>query len=402
MQNKQILIGITGSVALYKVIPLIRNLMAKKYKVRVVMTKAATAFITPLMFESITGQKTACDLFSIKNGQAMEHIDLARWADLIVIVPATAHFIAKMAQGYASDLLSTVILASPKKIVVIPAMNQQMWAHPATQRNIQQLKTDQVEIWGPQHGEQACGDIGLGRMLDINLIEQQINGLFFEKKMAGVRVLITAGPTREEIDPVRFLSNRSSGKMGYAIAQALVFMGAEVTLVSGAVALSAPAGVTLINVESAQQMYQAVMQHISHQAIFIGCAAVADYRIKTTATQKIKKSGQDMILELTPNRDILATVAQLPTLFTLGFAAETEQLEKYAKAKMQAKKLDMIAANQVAGKEGGFERKKNALTVFWKNGSKSLPLCDKNELAIQLIDLLAEQFYAKNANKNTR
>ena len=397
LNKKKILIGVTGSVALYKTISLIR-ILVDFYEIRVVMTQSASAFIHPLMFQTVSGHKVFIDLFAAESEGAMDHIALARWADLMLIMPATANFITKMVQGSADDLLSTLYLACPTQVVVIPAMNQQMWAHPATQRNIAQLQQDQVEIWGPESGQQACGDIGLGRMLDIEVINVLIKGHFFEKKLQGVKVLVTAGPTREAIDPVRYLSNRSSGKMGYALVQALVFMGAKVTLVSGPVNIQAPLGIDLIKVESAKEMYQAVMSNIKSQAIFIGCAAVADYHITNQATQKIKKSKETQNLKLKPNKDILAKVASLDeNIFTLGFAAETERLEHYATDKMRHKKLDMIAANQVGGKKGGFEASENALTVFWKKGVKKLPLCDKNTLAIQLIEILVEQFNAKNA-----
>jgi len=402
LNKKKILIGVTGSVALYKTIALIRTLV-DFYEIRVVMTPSASAFIRPLMFQTVSKNKVFVDLFAAESEGAMDHIALARWADLMLIMPATANFMTKMVQGSADDLLSTLYLACSTQVVVVPAMNQQMWAHPATQRNIKQLQQDQVEIWGPESGQQACGDIGLGRMLDIELINTLIKGYFFEKKLQGVKVLVTAGPTREAIDPVRYLSNRSSGKMGYALVQALIFMGAKVTLVSGPVHIQAPLGINLIKVESAKEMYQAVMSKIKSQAIFIGCAAVADYHITNQAHQKIKKSKENKSLKLKLNKDILATVASLDeNIFTLGFAAETERLEQYATDKMRHKKLDMIAANQVGGKKGGFEASENALTVLWKNGVKKLPLCDKNTLAIQLIEILAEQFYAKNASQNIR
>lgn len=401
--RKRLLIGITASIAAYKSILLIRELVQQNYEVRVVMTPSATKFIAPLIFQTISGHPVLVDLFQPETDSGMEHIELARWADLMLIVPATANFIAKMAQGLGDDLLSTLYLASPQKVAIVPAMNKKMWQHPATQDNIKTLRLYQVEIWGPTQGVQACGDVGLGRMLDLNDILIHIESTLSPKFLKNIKVMVTAGATREAIDPVRYITNRSSGKMGYAIAQKLAAFGADVTLVSGVVSIPALPHIKTVKIESANEMFDAVMQSISEQDIFIGCAAVADYHIKNPAVQKIKKSGAEISLELLPNKDILAAVAACKNPpFTLGFAAETENLVAYAKAKMARKKINMIAANQVGGRDGGFETNHNALTVLWQNGFQELPLTDKNQLAEQLIHLLSDQFYAIHPSKNPR
>lgn len=394
LAGQKILLGVTAGIAAYKVVELARLLVKAGAEVRVVMTPSATHFVGAASFQAVTGHMVVTDLFDEQHEAAMGHIELARWADLVVVAPASADFIARAAVGLANDLLSTLLLATTASVVVVPAMNQQMWRHSATQENIATLVQRGVSIWGPAEGEQACGDTGAGRMLEAKDIYQAITGQLSDGALFdGVNVLITAGPTHEALDPVRFIGNRSSGKMGYAIAQAMRLSGANVTLVSGPVNLTAPAGVELFKVESAQQMHDKVMQHIANQDIMIACAAVADYRPENSARQKIKKNEQSITVNLVPNPDILATVAALDDApFTLGFAAETNDLEVYAEKKRQAKNVDMIAANLVGVSGQGFDANDNALTVIWGGGKAVLPLQDKRILAQQLIELLSSRY----------
>jgi phosphopantothenoylcysteine decarboxylase/phosphopantothenate--cysteine ligase len=325
----------------------------------------------------------------------MDHIELARWCDLLLVAPASANFLGKLNAGYADNLLLTLCLASKHPVAVAPAMNQQMFANAATRNNISQLNARNVLVWGPAEGEQACGDIGLGRMLEPEQLVNNVALHFRPGKLDGVELLLTAGPTREAIDPVRYISNRSSGKMGYALAEAALKEGASLTLVSGPVALPAPPGAKLVLVESAQQMYDAVMQQASQSDIFIACAAVTDYRVDQAAVHKIKKSADSMSLQLIPNDDILAAVSSLEQRpFCVGFAAETQNLEKYALSKLKKKNLDMIAANQVGDRNSGFETDFNQLEVFWTEGRQSIERASKTEIAKQLIDLIVERYTA--------
>lgn len=392
--NKHILLGITGGIAAYKIPDLIRRLREHGAQVRVVMTAAATQFITPLTVQAVSGQRVHTDLFDVAAEAAMGHIELARWADSVLIAPATANFLAKLAHGHADDLLSTVCLATAAPLVVAPAMNQQMWAAAATQHNCQILRQRGVCFFGPGIGAQACGETGAGRMVEpLEIIASLQDWLSNGGPLTGRHILVTAGPTREDIDPVRFISNRSSGKMGYAVAAAAHATGAQVTLVSGPVSLVPPAGVTVVPVYSAQEMLEAVLARIDTVDIFIATAAVADYRPVQQVTHKIKKQTTELqlILERTP--DILAQVTHLPKPpFTVGFAAETEAVVDYARDKLQRKKLDMIAANQVGIPGVGFEGEENALRVLWTDGEIDLPRCSKTALAKQLLDIIVQRY----------
>lgn len=391
LNNKNILLGITGGIASYKAAEFCRLLSKQGADVRVVMTQSATEFIQPLTFQALTGNQVYTELFDADAQNAMDHIELARWADLLVIAPATAGTLAKLADGYADNLLLTIALATGSKICVAPAMNQQMFQKPATQKNIQTLQHRGVAIWGPDEGEQACGETGPGRMLEADNLLQHVLALFKPGKLDGLNVMITAGPTREAIDPVRFISNRSSGKMGYAIARAAVDAGASVTLVSGPVCLQPPQSVNLLGCQTAEQMYEQVISNIAGKDIFIATAAVADYRVDTVAEQKIKKSTDTLDLKLVKNRDILAAVASRPDKpFCVGFAAETDNLEQYAQQKLTDKNVDIIAANRVDDPESGFDVDANKLSIFWNNGTRQLSLKPKKLIAIELIDIISE------------
>ena len=395
MLNHKILLGVTGGIAAYKTAELLRLLVRAGCEVRVVMTPAAREFVQPLTFQALSGHRVYTDIFDSEADSAMDHIELARWADLMVVAPASADFIAKYRQGLADNLLLTLCLASKKSIAIAPAMNQQMYASEATRENLDALAARGTLIWGPDSGEQACGDIGPGRMLEPEQLLQNVTRRFTPGSLAGKRVLITAGPTREAIDPVRYISNHSSGKMGFAIAEAAIEAGAGVTLVSGPVNLATPAEVERIDVISAQEMYQAVMNRVEDTDIFIACAAVADYRAAQPSEQKIKKNEQQMQLLLSPNPDIVRSVTALDNPpFTLGFAAETEDVERHAADKLARKKLDMIAANRVGGANGGFGSDSNEILLLWADGSRHLPLASKREVARGLIKTLAERYLA--------
>jgi phosphopantothenoylcysteine decarboxylase/phosphopantothenate--cysteine ligase len=392
LSNKHILVGVTGSIAAYKAAELVRELKKAGAQVRVAMTNSACEFITPLTFQALSGNPVHTQLLDEQAEAGMGHIELARWTDAVLIAPASADFIARLAQGRADDLLSAVCLACESPVAVAPAMNKHMWSNPATQANVVTLKARNIAIYGPAAGEQACGDVGEGRMLEAQELAELLNQQFQTNTLSGKTVLITAGPTWEAIDPVRFIANRSSGKMGFAIAQAAVEAGANTVLIAGPVHLPTPADVQRIDVRSAQQMYDAVMQQIKSCDIFISTAAVADYRPKSPATQKMKKDAESRTLELVKNPDILAEVSrQYPNVFTVGFAAETHDVEHYAQSKLVAKSLNMIAANRVGEAEMGFETDDNALTVYWQEGNKELPKASKGQLARQLITLIAEQ-----------
>jgi len=392
--KQNILLGVTGGISAYKSVELARLLLKAGASVRVVMTEAAGRFVSPLTFQAVTGNPVRTALFDEKHEAAMGHIELARWADRMLIAPASADFMARMAQGVANDLLSTVYLACPSPVAIAPAMNTNMWQHPAVQHNLSVLEGRGVRVLGPASGEQACGDKGFGRMLEpmeiLATLKKELQSMPFASK----KVLVTAGPTHEAIDPVRFIGNRSSGKMGYALARAFQEKGADVLLVSGPVSLASPPGVERIEVQTALQMYEAVFENIHAVDIFAGCAAVADYRPEHASEQKIKKSADKMDITLVRNPDILAEVAALEDgPFTLGFAAETEKLIENARAKLQAKQLDMLAANRV-GEGMGFERDENSLRVIWSAGEEQLPVQDKQLLAEALVDLLANRYQA--------
>ena len=395
--NKRVVVGVTGGIAAYKSAELVRRLRDAGAEVRVVMTDAATRFITPLTLQALSGHPVHVNLLDAATENAMSHITLARWADAIVVAPASANNLAKLAQGLADDLLSTLCLASTAPLMLAPAMNHVMWSQPATQANCQLLESRGVRLLGPAEGDQACGETGPGRMVEPQEIVTALIGVFATGALQGTKVVITAGPTREAIDPVRFLSNRSSGKMGYALAQAAVEAGAAVTLISGPVELPCPSRVDRVMVENAAEMHAAVMKVLPEGDILIAAAAVADYTVPFPEQQKIKKGEETeykLRLERTP--DIVAAAAALPRRpFIVGFAAETEELEANARTKLVAKGLDMVAANWVGRPGQGFESNDNALAVFWRDGGRELPLAAKSRVARQLIEIIAERYHAK-------
>jgi phosphopantothenoylcysteine decarboxylase/phosphopantothenate--cysteine ligase len=388
--NKKILLGICGGIAAYKSAYLIRELTRLGAEVKVIMTESAQHFITPLTLQALSGNDVRTHLFDPQAERAMGHIELARWADYLVIAPATANCLAKMAQGLADDLLATVYLVAEVPTLVCPAMNHSMWAHPATQANCELLKERGVIFVGPEHGAQACGEQGLGRVSEAEQIINALRVHNVHQLLTGKRVVITAGPTRERIDPVRYITNDSSGKMGYALAEAAAIAGAHVILVSGPSVLSVSGAIELIKVESAQEMFNAVMSHLEKDCIFIGAAAVSDYQIDFPATEKMKKKEhQELTLHLTQAKDILTAVAESgKAAFVVGFAAETSNVIEYARDKLKRKKLDMIVANQV-GKGIGFESEVNKVSVLTRNGQIDLELTHKTRLAGQIIALLA-------------
>ncbi|HCI13769.1 MAG: phosphopantothenate synthase [Gallionellales bacterium GWA2_60_142] len=387
-RRKRILLGITGGIAAYKAAELVRLLVKQGFEVQVAMTEAATQFITPTTMQALSGQPVLLNQWQDEAG--MTHIHSSRAADAIVIAPATADFIAKLAHGMADDLLSALCLARDCPLLVAPAMNKQMWSNPATQRNVQQLAADGIAVLGPACGSQACGEEGMGRMLEPAELADEIVASFQPKLLTGIKLLMTAGPTYEAIDAVRGITNRSSGKMGYAIAQAAREMGAQVTLVSGPVALTTPVGVERISVNSAQEMYDAVNRRAGDADIFIGVAAVADYRVAHPAEQKIKKSAAPMTLELVANPDILADIASLPNPpFCVGFAAESERLAEYAEQKRRAKKLPLLVGNLAQQAIGSDD---NELILFDDNGNHPLPRADKLTLARLLMQHIAQRY----------
>ena len=388
--NKKIVLGICGGIAAYKSAYLVRELTRLGAEVRVVMTKAAQEFITPMTLQALSGNEVRTSLFDPQAERAMGHIELARWADYLLVAPASADYLAKMAHGMADDLLSTLYLVAETPVIVCPAMNRSMWSHPATRANCQLLRERNVIFVGPEEGSQACGEQGFGRLSEIDNI---INGLRLanvNQLLAGKEVLITAGPTQEAIDPVRYISNYSSGKMGFAMANAAAMAGAKVTLVSGPTALQPPFGVDLYCVDSAQAMLDTVMAQLKPGMIFIGTAAVADYRVESPASEKIKKQDKGSLdLSLAKNPDILATVASSgKASYVVGFAAETTDVIKHAKQKLVGKKLDMIIANQV-GKDKGFNQDENKVTVLTKNDQVELPNQHKVRLAGEIVAILS-------------
>jgi len=399
LNRKKIILGVTGGIAAYKATLLVRDLVKEGADVRVVMTRSASKFITPLTMQTLSGNPVHHHAL-LESGQeaVMGHIELARWADVVLVAPTTADFMARLATGRADDLLATLCLVTTAPIILAPAMNQQMWLNAATQANVTLLASRGIQLWGPDEGEQACGEVGPGRMLEPSQLVQRLHLSMSDGEMLGVRVVITAGPTREAVDPVRFIGNRSSGQMGFSLAESLRDLGAEVTLISGPVSLSSPRDIERINVESALDMQQAVMSQISQCDLFVGVAAVADYRPLTVAKNKIKKSEDQMTIALQRNPDILASVAALEDApFTVGFAAETEQLEHFAEKKRAAKKIDLIAANTVGAAKGGFECRDNALLLLWQGGRRALPMMPKLQLAKQLAAAIAERYHAKNS-----
>jgi phosphopantothenoylcysteine decarboxylase / phosphopantothenate---cysteine ligase len=396
LNGRRIVLGVTGGIAAYKAADLVRRLKEASAEVQVVMTAAAQRFIGAQTFQAVSGRPVRDSLWDAAAEAAMGHIELARWPDLILIAPASADTLARLAQGRADDLLSTLCLATDRPIAVAPAMNRLMWAHPATQQNLLTLQARGVQVLGPGSGSQACGETGDGRMWEPLQIRDAVAALLADGgALAGIKVVLTAGPTREPIDPVRFITNRSSGKMGYALAAALRALGAEVTLVSGPTALPVPAGVQRIDVDSAAQMLAAVQAAATDAQMLVGAAAVADYRVDAVAAHKIKKHDEAMSLALVKNADILAELrAARPDLFIVGFAAETEKLAEHARDKLKRKKLDLIAANWV-GDGRAFDRDDNALHVFWDGGERALAQAAKSELARELAALIAERWRAK-------
>lgn len=399
LTGKRIVLGVSGGIAAYKAPELIRRLRDRGAEVRVVMTDAAKAFITPLSLQAVSGYPVSDDLLDPAAEAAMGHIELGKWAELVILAPATADLIARVAAGMANDLVTTICLASAAPLAVVPAMNQQMYLTLPTQHNLRLLAQRGVMIWGPDSGSQACGDIGLGRMLDpLAIVDHALNWAAPVNDLQHLNIMITAGPTREALDPVRFISNHSSGKMGFAIAAAAAKRGTRVTLVAGPVALPTPAGVTRVDVVSALEMQQAVMDQAASQQIFIGCAAVGDYRAVAIAEEKIKKQGDEITLKMVKNPDIVAGVAamQQHRPFIVGFAAETQNVEEYAQQKRVCKNLDMICANDIAKPGQGFKSDTNALHLFWQEGEKILPLSDKSLLGQQLLDEIVSRYDEKN------
>lgn len=390
--NRHILVGISGGIAAYKAAELVRRLVEHGAYVRVVMTDAAREFITPLTLQALSGFPVSCALLDETAEAGMGHIELARWADVVLVAPASANFMARLAHGQADDLLATLCLATVAPVILAPAMNQAMWANTATQTNVEQLLQRGIRLWGPAAGLQACGDVGFGRLLEVNELVQKLADSFDTRALAGKRVLISAGPTREALDPVRYISNNSSGKMGFALAQACIDAGALTTLVTGPVNLPTPARLLeRMDVVSALQMHEAVLARADQADIFIATAAVADYRPAAVANDKIKKSADDvMTLTLIKNPDIVAAVAALDNApFTVGFAAETCNLEHYARDKLQRKKLNMVVMNDVSRSDIGFNSDNNAACAIWPTGMQSFACMSKTQLAAGLIELLA-------------
>lgn len=404
LSGKHILLGITGGIAAYKCPDLVRHLKKAGAQVHVVLTESASHFVTPMTLQALSGNTVSSDLFDPSAELSMSHIELAKWADLVLIAPATANIIAKMANGIADDLLSTVCLATPAEIAIAPAMNQQMYKAAATQQNLATLASRNTLIWGPDDGFQACGDFGPGRMVEPATIVKHVEKYFSATStLAGTEITITAGPTIEELDPVRYISNYSSGKMGYAIAQAAAEIGATVNLISGPVNLATPNNVNRINVKSANEMYDVALKFAKKSSIFISCAAVADYRAETIATKKIKKNddSDELVIKLVKNPDIVANIASLKKgrPFVVGFAAETNNIKAYALKKLTTKNLDLICANDVSDKKIGFNSDQNALTLYWQNGEQTLPLSNKQELAKELLQAVITRYKASHDEK---
>jgi len=399
LSGKKIVLCVSGGIAAYKTPELVRRLRDRGADVRVAMTEAAKAFITPLSLQAVSGYPVSDSLLDPAAEAAMGHIELGKWADLVILAPATADLIARVAAGMANDLVSTICLATPSPVAVVPAMNQQMYRAAATQHNLDVLTSRGLLMWGPDSGSQACGDVGPGRMLDpLTIVEMAVQHFSVVKDLQHLNVMITAGPTRERLDPVRYITNDSSGKMGYAIAEAAAARGANVTLVSGPVALPTPQQVKRIDVTSALEMEAAVGQNVAGQHIFIGCAAVADYRAANVAEEKIKKQGDEIIIKMVKNPDIVAGVAALSVNrpYVVGFAAETTNVEEYARQKRIKKNLDLICTNDVSHAGQGFNSDNNALHLFWQEGDKVLPLERKALLGHLLLDEIVTRYEEKN------
>lgn len=400
LADKHILLGVTGGIAAYKSADLVRRLKERGARVRVVMTAGAREFVKPLTFQALSGEPVHTDLLDPAAEAAMGHIELAKWAELILVAPASANLMARLAAGMADDLLTTLCLASEAELALAPAMNQAMWRHPATAANRQTLSNRNARIWGPASGGQACGDVGPGRMLEPDALVAEAEALFAPNRpLAGKRVVITAGPTREALDPVRFLSNHSSGKMGFALAAAARRAGAEVTLIAGPVSLATPPGVRRIDVVDALEMRDVAERAADLCDLFIAAAAVADFRPAAVAEQKIKKQdgGEEDTLALVKNPDIVAGIAARSSRrpFTVGFAAETEKVLEHARGKLVRKKLDLVIANDVTAEDGGFGSDHNMVTVIDGTGSETLPPALKTELAGRLIEIIAAKAFAQ-------
>ncbi len=393
LRNKNILLGVTGGIAAYKSAEIVRGLKKLGSSVRVVMTKSAQEFITPLTLQALSGNAVSTDLLDAEAEAAMGHIELARWADAVLIAPATANTLAKLSSGRADDLLSSITLAFDGPIGLAPAMNQAMWSDERTQSNIKNLKDKNFSLYGPGSGEQACGDVGLGRMLEPSEIIERLASLFEAGSLSNKRVLITAGPTQEPIDPVRYVTNRSSGKMGYALAEAATELGAQVTLVSGPVNLEAPSSCHLVSVKTAEEMYKAVMHHVKGKDIYIGTAAVADYSPATIEASKIKKAGSkaSFVLEMKENQDILKAVSGLEDRpYVVGFAAETEDLLKNARKKLEQKKLDLIIANDVSDKSIGFDSNENEVTLITSSIELLFNRNSKKKISKKILEFISK------------
>ena len=389
----RILLGVTGGIAAYKSLDLVRRLRERGAEVQVVLTQSAKTFISPSAFQAVSGRRVRDDLWDEAAEAAMGHIELARWADLVLIAPATANIMGSLAAGLAGDLLTTLALAAQAPVILAPAMNQAMWSNQAVQQNRALLESRGIRFLGPAEGEQACGDQGLGRMVEpVDIVQSVFEApiQFASQSLKGLTTVITAGPTREPIDPVRYITNRSSGKMGFALAAAAQQAGAHVVLVSGPVSIETPPGVERIEVETAEEMYEAVHQRVDEADLFIACAAVSDYRPETEASEKLKRNEATLSLELVRSPDTLASVAKLQNgPFTVGFAAETQNVTENARAKLIKKRLDMIAANRV-GPDCGFDQETNSLKIFWKDGDIELEEASKPVIARRLIQLIAE------------
>ncbi|OAT77851.1 bifunctional phosphopantothenoylcysteine decarboxylase/phosphopantothenate synthase [Mangrovibacter phragmitis] len=401
LSGKKIVLGISGGIAAYKTPELVRRLRDHGAEVRVVMTEAAKAFITPLTLQAVSGHPVSESLLDTAAEAAMGHIELGKWADLVILAPATADLIARVTAGMANDLVSTMCLATPAPVAVVPAMNQQMFRATATQQNIERLAERGLLIWGPDSGSQACGDVGPGRMLDpLVIVEMAEQHFSHSQDLKDLNIMITAGPTREPLDPVRYITNHSSGKMGFALAAAAAKRGANVTLVSGPVSLPTPQGVLRVDVTTAQEMNAIVQQSVQKQAIFIGCAAVADFRAEQIAAEKIKKQSDEdgLIIKMVKNPDIIAGVAGLTENrpYVVGFAAETSNVEEYARQKQTRKHLDLICANDVSVAGQGFNSDMNALHLFWQDGDKALALTSKTQLGQLLLDEIITRYDEKN------
>ena len=400
----RIILGVTGGIATYKSPDLVRRLRERGAQVQVVMSRGARAFVSPITFQAVSGGRVRDELWDEASEAAMGHIELARWADLVLVAPATAHCLGSLAAGLASDLLTTLCLATEAQIILAPAMNQAMWSNPAVQENRELLERRGVRFLGPAEGDQACGEVGRGRMMEpLDIVRSVFEkpARFSSQSLKGLTVIVTAGPTREPIDPVRYITNRSAGMMGFALAAAAEEAGAKVILVSGPVSMATPQGVERIDVETAEEMYASVHARVSEADLFIACAAVSDYKPETEADEKLKRTQKTLNLELIRSPDTLASVAELKDgPFTVGFAAETQYVSENARSKLTRKGLDMIAANQV-GRDCGFDQETNSLMVFWDNDEVDLERASKPVLAGRLIHLIAERYRAAHSERDS-